>query len=169
SIAVNGVCLTVTKFSNNFFEAEVMSETFKLTTISSLKADDYVNLERALKAGDRLGGHFVSGHIDGQGKIKNINKIPGKYIFEIQSDKDILDYIVKKGSIAVDGISLTVIDVTNSYFSFSVIPHTLEQTTLQEKKIGDIVNLETDIVGKYILKKSDKKDISLDFLKEHGF
>ena len=176
SIAVNGVCLTVTEILGNGFKADVMAETMRRSSLDSLKPGSHVNLERAVKADSRFGGHIVSGHIDGTGIIKKTVKEDNAMWYTIQADKDILKYIVIKGSIAIDGISLTVAGVTNDSFSVSIIPHTLKSTILAEKKPGDKVNLENDIIGKYIYKFLNKDENSSsetgDFenmLMENGF
>lgn len=150
SIAVNGICLTVTAFSKNEFQADVMHETLNRTALKMLKPGSSVNLERAMAAGGRFGGHMVSGHIDGTGKIAEIKEDSLAIWYTIEAPPQILRYIVEKGSIAIDGISLTVAKVSESDFSVSIIPHTAKETTLLNKKSGDIVNLENDIIGKYV-------------------
>lgn len=152
SIAVNGICLTVTKLTENGFRADVMPETMKRTSLSVLRRGDKVNLERAMAADGRFGGHIVSGHIDGTGTIKEYKKDGNAVWVTIAADDDILRLVVEKGSIAIDGISLTVAVVTDTYFKVSIIPHTAGETTLLLKHAGDPVNLETDIVGKYVEK-----------------
>jgi len=173
SIAVNGVCLTVTEFSKNTFRADVMNETLKRSSLGSLKNGSSVNLERAMSANGRFGGHMVSGHIDGTGVISAVKNDGIAVWYTINTTSEIMQYIIEKGSIAVDGISLTVAKVTNSSFSVSIIPHTAQQTILSFKKTGDIVNLENDIVGKYVGKfiNADikKSNISMNFLAENGF
>ena len=178
SIAVNGVCLTVNKINNNSFVADIMGETLDRTNLGALKTGDNLNLERALKLSDRLGGHIVSGHIDGKGKIVSIDHKEDGTWFTISADKEILKYIIFKGSIAIDGISLTVAYVDNEVFKVSVIPHTLNNTILAYKIEGSEVNLENDLVGKYIERfsslgsqKSEKEEsrITMDFLRENGF
>ncbi len=176
SIAVNGVCLTVTRINSNIFQADVMNETLNRSSLGRLSSGSYVNLERAMQAGGRFGGHIVSGHIDGTGRISSIKNDGIAVWYTILADSGILRYIVEKGSVAIDGISLTVAKVTNHDFSVSVIPHTAEMTILSSKKIGDIVNLENDIIGKYVEKliqpaeNSTKKDsMDLNFLAENGF
>ena len=153
SIAVNGVCLTVTSLGdreNNFFTADVMPETFSRTNLGNLKEGSAVNLERAMAADGRFGGHIVSGHIDGRGKISRIENDGNAVLFWIEADRKIISLIVEKGSVAVDGISLTVAGLSASSFCVSVIPHTLSQTALGLKKTGDLVNLENDMIGKYV-------------------
>ena len=174
SIAVNGVCLTVMDFSGNIFTADVMNETFSRSSLGSLRAGSHVNLERAMSANGRFGGHIVSGHIDGTGKIISTRKDDNAVWYKISADKNIIKYIVEKGSIAIDGISLTVAKAERDNFSVSVIPHTSEETILSEKKAGDIVNLENDIIGKYVERflnsgKTEKSGITMDFLAKNGF
>lgn len=150
SIAVNGVCLTVTRLTGGGFWADVMPETFSRSNLGSLIPGALVNLERAMAADGRFGGHIVSGHIDGRGKITRIQRDGNAVRFWIAADKAILRLIVEKGSITVDGISLTVVSVSDSDFSISIIPHTLEETTLGSRQVGDSVNLENDIIAKYV-------------------
>lgn len=173
SIAVNGVCLTVTDFSNNIFRADVMNETLNRSSLGSLRNGSPVNLERAMPANGRFGGHIVSGHIDGTGVISDIKKDGIAIWYTISTKPEIMRYIIEKGSMAIDGISLTVAKVTDNSFSVSIIPHTAQQTILSYKKTGDIVNLENDIVGKYIEKlicpDSRKSNIDMAFLAERGF
>ena len=176
SIAVNGVCLTVTRINSNIFQADVMNETLNRSSLGRLSSGSYVNLERAMQAGGRFGGHIVSGQIDGTGRISSIKNEGIAVWYTVLADSGILRYIVEKGSVAIDGISLTVAKVTDHDFSVSVIPHTAEMTILSSKKIGDIVNLENDIIGKYVEKliqpaeNSTKKDsMDLNFLAENGF
>jgi len=172
SISTNGVCLTVTHLNDNYFEVDVMNETLQRSNLGKLTLGDSVNLERALSLTTRLGGHMVSGHIDGIGTISRIYKDDIAYIIVIQTAKDITRYIIEKGSIAIDGISLTVVNVDESSFEVSIIPQTKEETTLLTKKTGDSVNLECDLIGKYVeklLKVNQKKDIDWHMLKENGF
>ncbi len=178
SVATNGVCLTVTNLNNKYFTVDVMNETVKNTNLISLKAGDYVNLERALCLNTRLGGHIVSGHIDGIGTIINITKDDIAHIYTIKTDLAITKYIIKKGSIAIDGISLTVVDVDNDSFKLSIIPHTLANTILLNKKIGSTVNIENDLMAKYIekfifssntKKQQNNSQIDMKFLLENGF
>ncbi len=168
SIAVNGVCLTATRVDRDGFEADVMDETVARTSLASLKSGSPVNLERAMSADGRFGGHIVAGHVDCTGTIKSIEHKEMAVVYEIQPDAgtdkstgnamrntagaDAMRYIVEKGSIAIDGISLTVASVSKETFTVSIIPHTISNTTLSGKKTGDIVNLETDIIGKYVEK-----------------
>lgn len=177
SIAVNGVCLTVTSLLSDGFTADVMPETLRRSNLGLLRIGDKVNLERAMAADGRFGGHIVSGHIDGIGTIAEQKRESNAVWVKIRTSSDILSLIVEKGSIAIDGISLTVADVSDSDFSVSIIPHTGNETTLLKKKIGDIVNLENDIVGKYIQKllhpgtaaSKPESKITMEFLAEHGF
>ena len=152
SIAVNGICLTVTNLDTSGFTADVMHETLNRTSLKMLKPGSSVNLERAMAADGRFGGHIVSGHIDGTGKITEIKEDSLAIWYTIEASPEILRYIVEKGSVAIDGISLTVAKVTQTTFSVSTIPHTRKITTLGERKKGDMVNLENDIVGKYVEK-----------------
>jgi len=181
SISVNGVCLTVTSYELRVtsFKVDVSPETLRKTNLGELKIREKVNLERALKMGERLGGHFVTGHIDGVGIIKKKIKEGDTFLFEIEAPGEIMNYIIPKGSIALDGISLTVVDFSpprfaergrgKDRFSVSVIPHTLEVTTLGFKKAGGKVNLEADMIGKYVVKLIKEKGITLDFLKKYGY
>ena len=176
SIAVNGVCLTVTSFSGNIFSCDVMEVTMAYSSIGRLKAGSPVNLERAMPANGRFGGHIVTGHIDGLGTISKIKSIQGSTLYTITTAPQIIRYIIKKGSIAIDGISLTVTDVWDNNFSVSIIPHTGTATTLSSKSLGDPVNLENDIIGKYIerllMHQPDTKketNITQEFLTKYGF
>ena len=152
SVALNGVCLTVTKLSKDGCTFEMIEETTKKTDLGNLKPGGIVNIERSLKAGDRLEGHFVLGHVDGVGIIKKIEKKPKEVQVWFQIPRNLSKYVVKKGSIAIDGISLTVVEMKNNMASVCLIPHTIEVTNFKTKKIGDKINIETDILGKYILK-----------------
>ena len=173
SIAVNGTCLTVCSFDGGSFSADVMPETMRRTNLGSLAPGSPVNLERAMAANGRFGGHIVSGHIDGTGHVRSLRREDNAVWVRIAASPDILRYIVEKGSIAIDGISLTIASVTAQDFAVSVIPHTGEETTLLHKKPGDIVNLECDIVAKYVEKllghSTAKGGITPQFLSEHGF
>lgn len=169
SIAVNGICLTVTTMNADGFTADVMAETVRRSSLASLKAKDKVNLERAMAANGRFGGHIVSGHIDGTGQITSYKKEENAVWVTIATPKEILDLIVEKGSICIDGISLTVAEVAKRDFKVSVIPHTAKETTLLIKKVGDLVNLENDIVGKYVqrlLVKEPESKLTMDLLRE---
>lgn len=177
SIAVNGVCLTVTGIRGKEFTADVMAETLRRSSLGKLTAGSYVNLERAMAADGRFGGHIVSGHIDGTGTIKEISREDNAIWITVSCDKKLLRYIIEKGSIAIDGISLTVAYVDDICFKVSIIPHTALETTLSLKKTGDIVNLENDIIGKYVeklIKHDDTKEIgegglNMALLAENGF
>lgn len=172
SIAVNGICLTAISWDNGSFTVDVMRETLERTSLHRLRAGSFVNLERALAANGRFGGHIVLGHIDGTGEIINIRRDVNAVWYKIKTSEKIMEFIIEKGSIAIDGISLTVAKVDRSTFYVSVIPHTLENTILLRKKTGDIVNLENDIVGKYIKSFTDKNSNSTlceSFLKSNGF
>lgn len=176
SIAVNGVCLTVTKFLPDGFTADVMPETLRRSNLGSLRSGDPVNLERAMAADGRFGGHIVSGHIDGTGRIIQMKREENAVWVTIEAGKDILALVVEKGSITIDGISLTVAAVSDSEFKVSIIPHTGQETTLLGKHQGDIVNLETDIIGKYVQKlmggrheSRPESKVTMDFLAENGF
>lgn len=173
SIAVNGICLTVTSYTSTGFTADVMHETIQRSSLNSLHSGAMVNLERAMPANGRFGGHIVTGHIDGTGVIRRINRDDNAVWYSIRATPEILRYIVEKGSIAVDGISLTVAKVSDVDFSISVIPHTANHTTLAGKRVGDTVNLENDCVGKYIEKflgiPSQSTKLSKGFLTEAGY
>jgi riboflavin synthase len=176
SISTNGVCLTVIKFTRNSFTVDVMPETMRRSNLKNLKHGSRVNLERALRLGDRLGGHIVSGHIDGVGFIKSVEEEDNATWVAIESSGDILKYVIEKGSIAIDGTSLTVAYVDNISFKVSIIPMTRDETTLLSKKVGEEVNLECDMVGKYIERltmfkqaETKKSSININFLKENGF
>lgn len=175
SIAVNGVCLTVTEMSSKDFSADVMYETLRKTNLEELKQHSNVNLERALQLQSRLGGHLVSGHVDGIGTIRSISPVGIAKVLKIHCEEHVARNLLPKGSVSIDGISLTVVDVEDAFFTVSIIPHTLKNTTLGYKNIGLTVNLETDIIGKYVANfmklatKSSKHDISYDFLAEHGY
>ena len=175
SIAVNGVCLTVTSMDGQGYTADVMAETLNRSSLGNLVRGSRVNLERAMPADGRFGGHIVAGHIDGTGTITDIFRDETAVWYRISAESGVLRYIVEKGSITIDGISLTVARVTGQDFSVSIIPHTQANTALADRKAGDIVNLETDIIGKYVEKlltpeESGKKSgLTAEFLAEHGF
>lgn len=176
SINTNGACLTVTSFQTNEFSVDIMAETMRSTNLQTLHVGSKVNLERALKINGRLDGHIVSGHIDGTGTITNIKKEDNAVWLSIKAEPDITKYIIHKGSVAIDGISLTVAEINQDTFKVSIIPHTRLQTTLLEKRINDVVNIECDQVGKYIEKllfnrdtRSKHSSIDMEFLKENGF
>lgn len=152
SIAVNGICLTATELGKNFFAADIMHETLKRSSFLHIKKGDVVNLERAMRADGRWNGHMVTGHVDGTGEIKEIKKDGIAVLYKIKSSQEILHHIVEKGSIAIDGISLTIAELGKEDFTVSIIPHTAQETTLSQKKKGEAVNLENDIIGKYVEK-----------------
>lgn len=172
SIAVNGVCLTVTSLEESSFTADVMAETLRRSSLGELVKGSKVNLERAMQLNGRFGGHIVSGHIDGTGTILSTKKEGNATWVEVGTSPEILRYIIQKGSITIDGISLTVAKLDHMSFSVSIIPHTGSETTLLSKKPGDIVNLENDIVGKYVERftsASTKKEVTYETLLENGF
>lgn len=178
SVAVNGVCLTVCSLYGRTFEADVMGETISRSSLGILKAGSRVNLERAMAANGRFGGHIVSGHIDGTGRITRFTPDEIATWVQIATSPDVMKYIVEKGSIAIDGISLTVAKVEADNFQVSLIPHTGSETTLLQKKPGDVVNLENDIIGKYVeklmgfeskQKNKTESSITMDFLSRNGF
>lgn len=181
SIAVNGICLTVTHFSSSYFTVDVMPQTVQASNIKTLKIGDKVNLERALRADSRLGGHFVTGHVDAIGKIDEMSHNANAITIVISFSSSYAKYIVEKGSITVDGISLTVFAVSPNSLTLSLIPHSASMTTLASKKIGDGVNLEFDILAKYTEKllssrlgsmphtDTATKGVTLDMLKQYGF
>jgi len=154
SVALNGVCLSATKILKNKCDFEMIDETIKQTDLGNLVLGATVNIERSLKVGDRMEGHFVLGHVDGVGIIKKIEKKPKEIKVWFEVPKKLIKFVVKKGSIAIDGISLTIVDVTKNNASVCLIPHTIKITNFQSKKVGDKINIETDILGKYILKQT---------------
>lgn len=175
SIAINGVCLTVTTLGSNYFTADIMAETLAKTNLGQTKNGQLVNLERAVRLGDRMGGHLVQGHVDGVGVIAEQKKMDIATILRVKAEAELLAYVVKKGSIAIDGISLTVADLLADSFTVSLIPHTGANTTLGFKGPGDSVNLETDIIGRYVerllTRSPDRQDskLNMGFLAENGF
>jgi riboflavin synthase len=176
SVSTNGVCLTVTHISGNTFTADVAHESLNRSTLGALKLQSSVNLERAMSACGRFGGHIVSGHIDGSGVIQAVKADDIAIWYTIATSSRIMAYIVEKGSITIDGISLTVATVTDKTFSVSVIPHTASQTALRDRKVGDTVNLENDIVGKYIEKlmcppqeTASTTKLSMEKIAQYGF
>lgn len=181
SIAVNGVCLTVTAFDRVSFAADVMPETYRRSTLHELKPGDRVNLERAMQVGARFGGHIVQGHIDGTGQITSRETDANAVVFKVLvNDSAMHRYIIPKGSITIDGISLTVVSTTNDSFTVSIIPHTLSETALMHKQPGDRVNLECDVIGKYVdhllnyrsaepQAEAPKSRLTAAFLNENGF
>jgi riboflavin synthase len=172
SISVDGVCLTVTKLSNNLFSVDASLETLRLTTLKDKGAGQRVNLERAMSAENRFGGHLVTGHIDGTGSIVEKRKEGDSTRLVIQVSPSLSRYIVGKGSIAIDGISLTVNEQRDNIFTVNIIPYTVSRTTIGEKNLRDAINIETDIIGKYVesfLTKDKSKSIDKDFLYRHGY
>lgn len=176
SIAVNGVCLTVTTLDAHGYTADVMAETLDRSSLGALRRGSRVNLERAMPADGRFGGHIVAGHIDGTGTVRDVSRDETAVWYRISAEPSVLRYIVEKGSITIDGISLTVAKVTGEDFSVSIIPHTQANTVLADRRVGDIVNLETDIIGKYVEKlmqpqEPAKKEsrLTMEYLAEHGF
>ncbi|MFP4017223.1 MAG: riboflavin synthase [Halanaerobiaceae bacterium] len=180
SIAVNGVCLTVVDFTEKSFRADVMPETLRATNLSKLKPGSKVNLEQALSANGLLGGHIMTGHVDGLGVVKRISSEKNARVVEIEVPPDLLNYLVDKGSIAVNGVSLTIMKVNKYSFTLSLIPETWNYTNLKEIKIEDQLNIETDLIGKYVYKminnlnnnitsKGNNNSIDKDFLQENGF
>lgn len=176
SVSTNGVCLTVCALTSNSFTADLMPETLNKSNLGSLTIGSYVNLERAMPALGRFGGHIVSGHIDGVGKIRKMKQDDNAIWIEVLADDTLLRYMIEKGSITIDGISLTLTEVGVNHFSVSIIPHTGKLTTLGGRKVGDTVNLEVDIIGKYVEKlfvptsnKQENSRINATFLAQHGF
>lgn len=177
SLSVDGCCLTVTSRLGNRFWADLSDETLRMSTLGGLKGGSRVNVERAMRLGERLGGHMVQGHVDGVGKIKSFQEVESGKELEIEVPKRLSRYIVEKGSIAIDGISLTVNKIKGEIASIRIIPHTVESTVLKDKKAGSAVNLEVDIIGKYVEKLhflgSEEyhkgEEITEEFLKKHGF
>jgi len=178
SIAINGVCLTVTSYSTTIFTVDVMPETVKATSLATVTQGSRVNLERAMAAGGRFGGHFVSGHVDGTGTIVAKKTVENAVYYEIETMNEILKYIILRGSVAVDGTSLTVFGVSENSFTLSIIPHTLSETVLGIKGKGDVVNIECDMLGKYVShflnmntvnRGKESSGITKKFLEENGY
>ncbi|UGB29338.1 riboflavin synthase [Metabacillus sp. B2-18] len=175
SIAVNGVCLTITEYTDQAFSVDVMPETVRSTSLAQLKQGSAVNLERAMAANGRFGGHFVSGHVDGIAKIVKKQQVSNAVYYELQLPEELTDTLIHKGSITIDGISLTIFGLEKDKVVISIIPHTLQETILGSKGVGDIVNIECDMIGKYIKKfvtqqtAQTNSSISQSFLKENGF
>ena len=174
SIAINGACLTVTQIKDSEVYFDVSTETLSKTTIGRLKTSDNVNIERSLKMGDKLGGHFVTGHVDGVGVINKVENEPGQCTVWFSVSKELTNMMIKKGSVAVDGISLTIVEIRDGLFSVALIPYTLGATTLGFKKIGQKVNIETDMLGKWVKRILTVNDsaasvITEDLLKKKGF
>ncbi len=179
SISVNGVCLSITGIQGGAFSMDVSGETMSRSNMGQLKPGDEVNLERALRLGDRLGGHLVSGHVDGVGKILKMEQKERSWLLRIGIDRDLARYTIEKGSIAVEGISLTINDCQDTYFEVNIIPHTARETTILKKRVGDLVNIETDMIGKYVEKFFRKENsspeqkrsslINEEMLRKYGF
>lgn len=174
SIAVNGICLTVTELYPGGFSADVMHETLNRSALARLARGSHVNLERAMQADGRFGGHIVAGHVDGVGEITHIRRDDTAVWYTVRAKPEVLRYIVEKGSVAIDGISLTVAAVTHADFSISAIPHTVKRTVLAERRAGDLVNVETDVIGKYVERllggaRKQESSITREFLIENGF
>lgn len=169
SISVNGICLTVTTFDASSFAVDVMPETLKASSLDGVKPGTRVNLERAMPANGRFGGHFVSGHVDGVGRITKKRPLANAVYVDIQCDPSLLPYIVPKGSISVDGTSLTVFDVSERGFTLSLIPHTYSETVLGSKHVGDPVNLECDLLAKYMEKLVGESKMTLESLASQGY
>jgi riboflavin synthase len=171
SMSVNGVCLTVVEIGADRFAVEVVPETLRRSNLHLLKVGDVVNLERPVAMGGRLGGHLVEGHIDNTGTLINVRPEGDAAVMRFQTVREVLRYVVEKGFIAVDGISLTAVDKDETSFSISLIPHTRDNTTLGKKRVGDTVNLEVDIIAKYVeaLARPAARGVTADFLQEHGF
>ena len=170
SIAVNGVCLTVTEVSPDSFSVDVMPETLRRTSLGALRPGDGVNLERPLAVGGRFGGHFVQGHVDGVGRVLSVTPEKEALLLKFEATQEIMRYIVEKGFIAVDGVSLTVVECNSTSFTVSLVTFTLENTTLGGRRPGDMVNLEVDIIAKYVERlREGGTGITKEFLAEHGF
>ncbi|WP_100407124.1 riboflavin synthase [Bacillus solitudinis] len=177
SISVNGVCLTVTSFTTKQFSVDIMPETVRATSLKGLGRGSKVNLERAMSAKGRFGGHFVSGHVDGTGHVLSKDAQHNAVYYRIGVSEELRTYMIHKGSVAVDGTSLTIFAVDNESFTISIIPHTIEQTIIGSKNVGDIVNIECDMVGKYIeqfiMRRFDatkaNSSLTSSFLEEHGY
>ncbi len=171
SISINGACLTVTEISEDFFSVDVMPETLRRTNLGILQPSDKVNLERALDVSGRLGGHFVQGHIDDMGRVISATPEEDAILVRFEAPQEIMRYIVRKGFIAVDGVSLTVVECINSYFDVSLVVYTQQTTNLVGKRPGDVVNLEVDIIAKYVERLSGEAGTAIteEFLAEHGF
>jgi len=174
SVSVDGVCLTVNSFNSNSFTADAVGETLKKSTISDIRKETFINLERAIKYNQRIGGHLVQGHVNSVAKILQIKKLGENYSLEIELPENIIKYVIKEGSIAIDGISLTIAEVINNRIIISVIPHTWQHTTLQYKNKEDLVNIEVDFIAKYIenfMKINSNKNINIneDTLRSLGY
>jgi riboflavin synthase len=171
SIAVNGVCLTITNFKDSWFSVDIMPETLMRTNLGLLGGGDRVNLERPLALGERLGGHLVQGHVDDTGRVASVTWDGETMLIRFEASPVAMRYIVEKGFIAVDGVSLTVMTKNTGSFQVSVVDYTQKHTTLGSRQVGDLVNLEVDIIAKYVeqLSQAHSTGITIDFLQEHGF
>lgn len=172
SVALNGVCLTVVEFSKSNFQVEAVEETLNKTTFSSLKNGNQINLERSLRFSDRMGGHFVQGHVDAVGEVTAVQKQEGGILLSLKLPAHLLKYVISEGSITIDGVSLTIARLKENEITISLIPHTLEKTTLANLKVGDNVNIEVDLIGKYverILTRPNQSKISEEWLQEMGY
>jgi riboflavin synthase len=175
SIAINGVCLTVTSYTARQFTVDVMPETFNATSLVNLKIGDPINLESSLRLNGKLGGHFVTGHVDGVGKISQITKADNAINYKIELDKNLLAYCIYKGSIAVDGTSLTIFGIGENWINIALIPHTVKNSVIGRKKMGDLVNIECDMLGKYVInmvrpnQTQSASSITIDTLTNNGF
>ncbi len=172
SIAVDGVCLTVTDLANDHFTVQAVGETLEKTTLGGVRAPQYVNLERALAVGDRLGGHFVQGHVNGMGIIRTLRKRGDNYLLEVEIPPPLRKYIILEGSIAIDGISLTVAHLQETVVGINIIPHTMANTNLQYKRVGQPVNIEVDLIAKYIenlLRFGNREKLNQNLLKQWGY
>jgi riboflavin synthase len=171
SMAVNGVCLTVTDFDQNSFSLKVMPETLRRTNLGRLASGDMVNLERALPLGGRLGGHLVEGHVDATGRVASVTGEGEARLINFYAPPEVMEYLVEKGFIAVDGVSLTIVNKNTDSFGVSVVDYTLKNTNLGNRRVGDTVNLEVDIIAKYVkqFSQAEKQGITMNFLQEHGF
>jgi riboflavin synthase len=171
SINVNGACLTITSLDTSSFSVDIMPETARRSNIGQLKAGDGVNLERALALGGRLGGHLVQGHVDGVGRVASMRWEGDTLMLEVEAPSDVMRYVVEKGFVAFDGLSLTVVNRQVTFFSVSIVEYTRVNTTISERHVGDVVNLEADIIAKYVetLTRPEGSGITEEFLREHGF
>ena len=179
SVAINGACLTAVEIGGDVVEFDASAETLRVTTLGALRAGNAVNIERPLRVGDRLGGHFVLGHVDAVGTVAGVRKTSAQVTIQISAPEDVVANLIPRGSIAVDGISLTIAEIGGRGFSVVIIPHTLGNTTLESKSAGDRVNLELDVIGKYVArllarmgkqgKTKSPQGMTTDFLSEHGF